>query len=103
MKNPIKDISVYSVSIDGYKDRNDLPIKDVLIIVSYGKSGTTRAWYGYTDIVIGKAGGWGYDKEASVLSDAIGYLTDYKKRVDLSSVDWKYKKHIEGVVISKIV
>jgi hypothetical protein len=45
--------------------------KDTLFItVTRSKQGVVRAWHGYSDTVLATAGGYGYDKESSVLAHA---------------------------------
>lgn len=40
------------------------------ITVTRSPRGIVRAWHGYSDTVLATAGGYGYDKESSVLADA---------------------------------
>ena len=40
------------------------------ITVTRSKIGVVRAWHGYSDKVLSTAGGYGYDKESSVLAEA---------------------------------
>jgi hypothetical protein len=55
-----------------------------IICVQYSAQGVARAFHGYSDNQIGKAGGYGYDKESTVLCEAIEHLTG--KRIDASGV-----------------
>ena len=67
MKNPFNgDLGAFKLST---------PDADHLIMFAYAKAGTVYAFDGYSDRVIGKAGGYGYDKTGVALSEAIKKLT----------------------------
>lgn len=44
----------------------------LFITVTYSKTGVCRAWKGWSDEMLAKAGGYGYDKVSTVLADACG-------------------------------
>ncbi len=69
MKNPI-----VSQSISIFKLTNAKRSEEKTIVCTYGKSGTAYAFHGFSDQVIGKAGGGGYDKTSSALLSAIQKL-----------------------------
>ena len=49
------------------------------ITVTYSPRGIARAWLGYSDTVLSTAGGYGYDKESSVLADACAKQSNIKE------------------------
>ena len=68
--NPIKNVNVYKVSWNGAE-------YDRTIVVAYvGRNGVVRAFDGFSDYTLAKAGGYGYDKMGTALALAIKKLTD---------------------------
>lgn len=53
-------------------------VSNNVVVAYYGKNGTVYAWNGYSDEIIGKAGGGGYDKIGSALEQAVTFLTGYQ-------------------------
>lgn len=49
------------------------------ITVNRSPRGIVRAWHGYSDKVLSTAGGYGYDKESSVLAEACATLAGVKE------------------------
>lgn len=62
-------------------------VKEIMLPYSYSKSAVGRVWYGYSDIVLGTAGGYGYDKESAALCSAIKKLTGFV--VDGYAAGWQ--------------
>lgn len=77
MKNPIvkHSINVFRVSKDGNR---------FTIVTSYGSSGynTCYAFHGFSDTIIGRAGGCGYDKTHTALQNGIEKLIGQKIDAD---------------------
>lgn len=98
MTNPIRDIHLFLVKKGKVGD---------LITVAYskGNSGMVRAFHGYGDRTIGKAGGGGYDKIHTALQEAIEFL--YEVKLDSNgaagfhSVEEGAKKH--GITVINVL
>lgn len=76
MKNPLNNISIFRL----IKDRE---VK--LITINFSSSGVARAFLGYSDQTIGKAGGYGYDKEGTCLQYAISTIYPELDSIDGAS------------------
>lgn len=76
-----------------------------MIVVSYSKNGIARAWWGYSDHCIAVAGGYGYDKESTVLARAVAKLSGHEmwqsEGVGVSNVIERAATH--GVTVEKLV
>lgn len=72
----------------------------LFITVTRSPRGIVRAWHGYSDTVLSTAGGYGYDKESSVLAEACG---DFLKSHGASDSDIKavYNTGAGGVETTK--
>ena len=75
MINKASDITVYSVSGKLYNPIHNFEMSECKVAISYSVSRVATAFFGYSDIVLGKAGGYGYDKTSTVLAKAISKLT----------------------------
>lgn len=70
MNNPYKAVSIFRVEYQHINDETGE--KHVsMIIIGFSRSGIARAFDGFSDRIIGKAGGYGYDKEGAALADAL--------------------------------
>lgn len=83
MKNKANSISIFHITGKLTNPNNNYEMSECLIPIIYGT--VTRAWFGYSDIQIGKAGGGGYDKESTALAEAIVKLTGDKDLYDMGS------------------
>ena len=45
-----------------------------IIPITWSKQRVARAWWGYSDHCMATAGGYGYDKESTVLAQAVAIL-----------------------------
>src|SRR3990167_2178430 len=74
MQNPLRDVRIFLLTWKGKGKRYDREIK---IITAYSRSGlTVHAWDGYSDNVIGRARGGGYDKTHTALGSAIAHVME---------------------------
>jgi len=64
-ENPVNFISVFKVS---WRDNT------AIIPLYFTKSGNVYAFHGYSDKVLARAGGWGWDKESGALANALEKL-----------------------------
>lgn len=80
MKNPINKqcISVYALTNKG----KTVEWSDRRIVVSYGRSNSVCAFDGYSDHVLGRANGGGYDKTNSALGIACEKIIGEKLNCD---------------------
>ena len=92
MKNPLQDINVYRVlyydasngdrmkdekMLNDCRNSGDYYVRDVLVPVSYSRSGNVYAFFGFSEQVIGKATGHGYDKIGAAAEKACATLAPY--------------------------
>lgn len=85
MKNPSRNICIFSFEgevLEKYGGGN----RRLVIPITFSKSGVARAWYGYADTSLAKAGGYGYDKESTALAGAIEKLTG--KNIEGNAAGW---------------
>lgn len=65
------------------------------ITVTRSPRGVVRAWHGYSDDCLATAGGYGYDKESSVLASACASFTGDKSILGAQGVGIEsVKKHV---------
>lgn len=105
MKNPIHALSAYKVTGALHNPITGDTWSTCIIVVSYSKSGMARAWWGYSDHCIATAGGYGYDKESTVLARAVAKLSGHEMwqsgGVGVSNVIGRAAVH--GVTVEKLI
>ncbi len=75
VKNPIVSQRIDHFKIS-FKDPDTNSEINLLIVTGFTPQGyTCYAWHGYSDKIIGQAGGYGYDKTHSALAEAIHTIT----------------------------
>lgn len=68
MQNPLRDVRIFRLTKEADKSEQ-------IIITAYSRSGlTVSAWDGYSDKVIGRARGGGYDKTHTAVAIAAGRI-----------------------------
>lgn len=80
----MRDVRIFRLTNE--EKRSAAPFCDRLIVVAYSRSGiSVRAWDGYSDKMLGSAGGYGYDKTHTALASAISrILADAGYKVELA-------------------
>ena len=88
IKNNSINISIFEVTGKMKHPTNDFEMSHCLIPVTFSNNPNgrvARAWFGYSDNCLGKAGGGGYDKESTALAAALVELTGNKELYDMGS------------------
>ncbi len=80
VKNPVHELGIAVFRVTWRKDKTT---NERVIVTGYRPQGETcYAWNGYSDEVLAKAGGYGYDKTSSALKVAIQKLAGWSLDVN---------------------
>lgn len=98
MTNPYKAVSIFRVE---YHEKSKKHVS--MIIIGFSRAGVARAFDGFSDRNIGKAAGYGYDKEGAALADALANeygVTPFNGAAGVSAVIEHAKE--EGVYVKTL-
>jgi len=105
MKNPINNVSAYRITGALKNPITGDTWNTCIIPITWSKNRVARAWWGYSDHCIAWAGGYGYDKESTVLARAVAKLSGHEmwqsEGVGVPSVIERAAAH--GVTVEKLV
>lgn len=75
----MRDVRIFRLS---NSQNAELGYQERIIITAYSRSGlTVSAWNGYSDKIIGRASGGGYDKTHTALASAIAWIVKERSGV----------------------
>ncbi len=104
MKNASRNISIYQIEGNLKNPQTKEDMDSITVALTFSKNRVARVWFGYSDICIGVAGGYGYDKESVALGEALFNLTElqelYNNGSGFETLKEQAKKY--GIIINKI-
>lgn len=78
VKNPANNLNVFELDYSQFKGVVPEMLPRIIVVSYHGKNGVVYAWRGYSDEVIARAGGFGYDKIGTAFEQAITKILGYQ-------------------------